>query len=94
VNYEEVRSNNLRSLADSLGQAQAINQANSYILMEIVRDIARSQPNPHKYISNMFERVSGRADRSPVEDEAHPVHSEFRKTIEAFFYLAGKNLIK
>jgi hypothetical protein len=63
----------MKDLSAVLGQAQAFNRANNSILMEIVRDIARSQPDPHKYISNMFERISARADARPIEGEAHPV---------------------
>jgi hypothetical protein len=85
----------LREMADLIGQAQAINQAQSYILLEIVRDIARSQPDPHKYISNMFEKVSARADKVvPIEREGHQVSSEFRWQIETFFQLAGKEFRK
>ena len=46
----------LRELLNLVGQAQAINKANSYILMEIVRDIARSKPDSHKYLAEMFEK--------------------------------------
>jgi hypothetical protein len=77
----------LREMADLIGQAQAINQAQSYILLEIVRDIARSQPDPHKYISNMFEKVSALADKVVP-------NSEFRWQIETFFQLAGKEFRK
>ena len=82
----------LRQLLDLIGQAQAINKANSYILMEIVRDIARSKPDSHKYLAEMFERISARADQSPVEREAHPVQAEFRLAISTFFSLAQKGL--
>jgi hypothetical protein len=40
-----------------LAQAQGFNRANNFILMEIVRDVARSQPEPQKYISKMYELV-------------------------------------
>ena len=49
--------------------------------MEIVRDIARSQTDPQKYIAGMFERISARADLWPIEREAHPVTVEFRDAI-------------
>jgi hypothetical protein len=84
----------LEELGAVLAQAQAFNRAHNSILMEIVRDIARSQPDPHKYISDMFERISARADLRPIEREAHPVTVEFRDTIASFFSIADKNLTK
>jgi hypothetical protein len=53
--------------------------------MEVVRDIARSQPNPQKYLAGMFERISARADQAPIEMEAHPVSAEFRNFLSIFF---------
>jgi hypothetical protein len=82
----------LKDVGDIVGQAQALNRSNSYILMELVRDIARVQPNPQKYLADMFERISARADKGPIEKEAHPVNAEFRDAISQFFSLAGKNL--
>lgn len=82
----------LRALIDAVGQGQGITQALEFILMEIVRDIARSQPDPQKYLANVFERVSARADQRPIEHEAHPVYAEFRETVSMFFSQAGKGL--
>jgi hypothetical protein len=84
----------LEELGGVITQAQAFNRANNAILMEVVRDIARSQLDPQKYISDMFERVSARADQRPIEREAHPATVEFRDAIEIFFQTAGKNLTK
>jgi hypothetical protein len=84
----------LKTLAEVVGQTQALNRANSYILMEIVRDIARSQDDPRKYLANMFEKISARADQFPIAQEAHPVNAEFRVTIANFFALAQKGLQK
>jgi hypothetical protein len=84
----------MEGLGAALAQPQAFNRAHNHILMEIVRDIARSQPDPHKYVSDMFERISARADRRPIEREAHPVTAEFRDAIASLFSTAGKNLTK
>jgi hypothetical protein len=84
----------IEELGGVITQAQAFNRANNAILMEVVRDIARSQLDPQKYISDMFERVSARADQRPIEREAHPATVEFRDAIEIFFQTAGKNLTK
>jgi len=84
----------LKDIGDLVGQAQAFNRANNSILMEVVRDLARTTPDPHKYIADMFERVSACADQGAIEKEAHPVAAEFRDAISRFFLTAGKNLKK
>ena len=84
----------LKELSEVIGQAQAFNRANSAILMELVRDLARIAPDPHKYIADVFERVSARADQHPIEGEAHPVTAEFRDAVSRFFATAGTNLKK
>jgi hypothetical protein len=84
----------LKEVGAAVGQAQAFNRSNSYILMELVRDLARVQPDPQQYLSDVFERVSARADLGPIEEEAHPSTVEFRNALSQFFVLAGKNLEK
>jgi hypothetical protein len=81
-----------KKLVDVVGQAQALNQANQYILLE--RDIARSKPDGNKYLADMFERISARADKFPIAGEAHPVIAEFRLTISTFFSLTYKIQIR
>jgi hypothetical protein len=84
----------LKEIAGVVAQAQAFNRANNSILMEVVRDLAKTTPDPHRYISDMFERVSARADQGAIEKEAHQVTAEFRDAISRFFPTAGKNLKK
>jgi hypothetical protein len=82
----------LKLIGDALGQAQAMNRANQYILMEVVRDLARTQADSQKYLASLFERISGRADQGPVVKELHPVNAEFRLAISTFFSKAGLGL--
>ena len=84
----------IRNITEALGQAQAINQVNNYILVEIVCDLAKTTPDPHKYLANMFERISARADQGPVEQEAHKVNAEFRLKLSTFFATADRALKK
>lgn len=91
---EEALWATLKQIGESLGQAQAMNRKNSYILMEVVRDLARTTSDPHKYLTNMFERVSARADQGAIEKETHPVNIEFRNAISQFFSKAGHKLTK
>jgi hypothetical protein len=90
----EISNEALKRLVAAVGQAQGFNQANSFILMEVVCDLARLQPDPEKYLAAMFERVSARGDQGPIEKEAHPAIVEFRYATETFFALAGKRFRK
>jgi hypothetical protein len=84
----------LKAIGDALGQAQAFNRRNSYILMELVVDLAKARPEPQQYIADLFERVSARADQGPIEDEKHPASAEFRDAVSQFFSLAGQAAAK
>ena len=75
----------LKEFSEALGQLQAFDMANSYILMEIARDLARASPDPHKYLAEMFERISSRADQGQIEGESDPVVAQFRDSIAQFF---------
>ena len=39
-----------------------------FILTEVLRDLARTQPDPKKYLSQAFDRVMSRLDQWPVEE--------------------------
>jgi hypothetical protein len=82
----------LHDMAGVIGQAQAKNRATLYLLMAVVRDLARKTPDPEKYLSGMFEIISARADQSPLEAEGHVVTAEFRETIATFFTVARHGL--
>lgn len=82
----------LQEYGDLIGMGQAKDRACLYILMDVVRQLARNSPKPQAYLASMFERISARADQSPVESEGHPVTAEFRETIATFFSVAGHNL--
>ena len=72
-------------ITDSLGYEQARGQFMIYLLNEIVTDIAGTQSDPTNWLSSLFERISARADQSPVEEEAHVVRARFREIAERFF---------
>ncbi|MGQ2909342.1 MAG: hypothetical protein ACT6QU_15485 [Aliihoeflea sp.] len=78
-----------KSMGEAVAGAQGANLAQNYILHEILCDLARRSPDPEKYLSSMFERVSARADQGDVENEGHPVTVEFRWTVENLFKHAG-----
>ena len=82
----------LRSLQFAVGQCQAMNIANLYILTEVVTDLATATPDPEKYLAGMFERISARSDNEPIEKEGHPVNVELRETISGFFAVITKRL--
>jgi hypothetical protein len=83
----------IKQLVDATGFTQAVAFTNQYILMEVVRSLARSSNDPRKYLSDMFEMVSARNDRTPLDKQSHPVNAEMNNIISQFFVNAGKGII-
>lgn len=80
----------LKKLVGAVGSAQAMGLLNNHILMELVSEAAHKSSNPHTFLATLFERISARADISPIEKEAHPVNAEFRELLSTFFSTAAK----
>ena len=75
----------VRSITEAIRSAQARNLAFSYILTEIIVDLARTSGDPDRYLAAMFERISARMDQDPIEKDAHPVKGEMREVISHLF---------
>ncbi|MCK1536830.1 MULTISPECIES: hypothetical protein [unclassified Bradyrhizobium] len=73
-----------------IGQQQALNLRNTYVLQEIVRTIAAKQPDPPRFIAQLFERVTARGEQGEIEKQGHPVQAQFRDATETFFEQAGR----
>jgi len=83
----------LERLAKSVRQTQAVSLANACVLKEVVCELADSARNRHAYLADLFERISARADRLPVETQANPmiVDDQFREELSKFFAeIAGR----
>lgn len=78
-----------KQLIGAVGQSQGFIRAQSYILHEVLCDLAKKSDDPEKYLAGMFERVSARADQGEIEKEAHPASVEFRWQVENIFKHAG-----
>ena len=75
-----------------LGKLKHCNRMSSYILMEIVRDIARAQPDPPQIFSKHVSNALAHAPiKGPIEKEAHPVNAEFRNAIAQSLF-QGRNI--
>ena len=77
----------LEKLAESSRRAQAVSLANSYVLREVVRDLADAARNRHGYLADMFERIGARADRLPLDPQSNPalIGNLFRQELAKFF---------
>jgi hypothetical protein len=51
------------------GLMQSRTLAHTFILTEMLADIARSQPDPHGYLANVLDRVSTTLDKKPVAEQ-------------------------
>jgi len=78
-------------VAASIAHLQATSIALQYIQTETLRDLARTQPDPRKYLSNVFDRVIGRLENRPP-DKWGKADSNIQESIERIFKHAGRGL--
>jgi hypothetical protein len=92
---DDERDAAMETLAEGLRQAQAQNLANSYVLREIVRDLAAAAGNRHGFLADMFARISARADRLPIEGQSNAaiVSGLFRQEVAKFFAEVASNAL-
>lgn len=81
----------LESLADSLRHAQAVGHVNGFLLGEIVHDLADRARNRHDYLASMFERISARLDKLPIEKNSPLVSDLVREELSKFFASVAKS---
>lgn len=70
---------------------QARVMADQFILMEIVRDVARQQPDPKRYIAELYDRVISRAEQKPIGKQGK-FDANFREAVHAVLLKAGNSL--
>jgi hypothetical protein len=83
-----------KSLTEAVGGAQARNTVHHYILRDLVIQFAKAQPEPEKFVSNMFERVSRLLDEGEIESQKTHIDAEMRWVAESFFTRAGEAVRK
>jgi hypothetical protein len=92
---DEALRKEFKKLVEVAGHAQARSTANNFILLEVVCELSKVQPEPQKYLSDMFDRIIFRWESGETPDkEAHPVNVEGRWTIETFFSVARQRLTR
>jgi hypothetical protein len=74
-----------QKIVDSVRRTHALNLVNNYLLAEMVRDLADVAKNRHDYLVGMFERISARADRLPIDRQSHLTNDLFREEVSKFF---------
>ena len=73
-----------------IGAAEAESLLDSYILMELVLEVARSSDDPQLKLAELFDRVTARARLGGHATEMGSVMSRFRTLAQEFFLLAGQ----
>ena len=79
-------------ITEGLVVAQSLAFANQFVLMEVVRLLARWTSDPNQTLSTMFENISSRMDQAPIADESEPAYAGARTAIADLFAQAGKGL--
>ena len=74
---------------DAYARVQAAVMAHTFILGELLSDIARTTPDPHAYLTGMFDRVINRLEQRPLEQQGE-FDTNFRHTVEAIIRAADR----
>ncbi|HEY0085140.1 MAG TPA: hypothetical protein VGB65_04440 [Allosphingosinicella sp.] len=76
----------IEALAHTQGSALALN----YILMEVVRYLARQSGDPEKLLSGLYEGVYARLDNAPADKPHKQAELDMIDTVDRFFANARK----
>jgi hypothetical protein len=82
---DEETDSNFRKMQRTLIRIQAKQLSQEYLLFELMRDVSSAMQDRRAYLSELFERISARADQSSLENELHPLIVAFREEISEFF---------
>lgn len=78
-------------LPEIIADLQASSIVYHWITSELLRDLARTQPDPRKYLSSVFERVMSRQDQRPP-DKWGQADANIKDKVERLFRQAGRDL--
>lgn len=71
----------VEALCHTQGSALALN----FILMEVVRHLARESGDSEKFLSVLYDRVYARLDNAPTDEPEKQAELDMRDTIDRFF---------
>ena len=74
--------------------SQAMGLTASYIMMEVVIEMARRSDYPLSFVDKMHEKIFARMDKQPLEQELRPVNAFQRESVDLFFTSAKRSLQK
>lgn len=78
------------NLVQTLAHTQGSTLALNFILMEIVRYLARQSGNPEQFLSGLYDGVYSRLDNEPADKAHKQAELDMRDTIDRFFSNARK----
>ena len=76
---------------ESFALTQAATLALYFVMTEVLHDVARMQPDPKRYLADVFERVMARREQRPIE-QWHKGDANVQETLEKLFKHARTHL--
>jgi hypothetical protein len=80
-NEQDLIDGLIQALAHTQGSALALN----FILMEVVRYLARQSGDPEKFLSGLYDGIYARLDNAPVAKAVKQAELDMQDTIDRFF---------
>ncbi|NBC31360.1 MAG: hypothetical protein GVY13_01665 [Alphaproteobacteria bacterium] len=75
----------------SFAQMQSRVMANQFILVELISDVAKAQPDSKKYLDSLYERVIARQEQRPLKEQGKS-DENFREAVTNMFSKAARRL--
>jgi len=79
------RRDPMESFIEAFVHTQGSTLALNFILMEVVRQLARESGDPQTYLSRLYDGIYSRLDSAPADQPEKQAELDMRDTIDRFF---------
>jgi hypothetical protein len=81
-----------RDIMPRIAHLQYAMAADQFLLVELLQDLARTNPNPAQYLDGLHERVLARWERSTLMPEQSKMDAMFREALNKRIVIARDGL--
>jgi len=71
-----------RDVMPRIAHLQYAMAADQMLMVELLQDLARTNPNPARYLDGLYERVLARWEKSAVTEEQSKMDAMFREALD------------
>jgi hypothetical protein len=87
-----MNDDDFKLLIDTVVQSQGTGFALYHILLEITMRLAQLHNDPSSYLKEMYEAISAKIDKHPLETQQKRASDAERETISTFFSVAERTV--